>query len=104
VPRAVSGTGHVTDMVMRNLSFLPSPSGLEKAEQALRELFDVWREAGRGEVESKDYANSRVPEFQARVPAQHEYRHAEQQRHRQCHRQSITFSPCATSPQDRSPC
>ena len=45
---------------------------LKQAEQALRDVRDVRREAGRGEVESEHDAGNRVPQAKARVPAQHE--------------------------------
>jgi hypothetical protein len=70
----------------------------EHAEQACRYLADVRREAGRCEVESQDYADSRVPYPQARVPAQQENHHAQGENYRQGYRQPITslrLNPCA---------
>ena len=46
---------------------------LEHVEQALRDLADVGCQAGRCEVETQDYAEGRVPEAKARVPAQQEH-------------------------------
>jgi hypothetical protein len=67
-------------MVMTDSSFLPFP--LEQAEQAFGELGYLRSEAGRGKVETENYAGRGVPHFQARVLAQQEYHYAKQQRYR----------------------
>jgi hypothetical protein len=73
-----------------NLPFLISVIGLQFLDQAFGGLGNVRGEAGRGEVETENYAHRGVPYSQSRVPAQEEYHHAEQQRQRYRYRQSIT--------------
>jgi hypothetical protein len=46
---------------------------LKQPEQALRDIRDVGREAGRGEVEPENHAYRGVQYFQARIAAQNEY-------------------------------
>jgi hypothetical protein len=88
VSRACRGTPRIADM---GSSFLPS--GLQVPDQAFGELGNVRGEAGRGEVETENYAHRGVPYSQSRVPAKQEYRHAKQQRQRYRYRQSITPFP-----------
>jgi hypothetical protein len=78
------------------VSLSPAPTcSSQQAEQAGSELADIRRETGRREVKSEHDADSRLPQSQARIPAQHKYRRREQQRHRQGYRQTITSSPVA---------
>ena len=67
-------------------------SGLQVPDQAFGELGNVRGEAGRGEVETENYAHRGVPYSQSRVPAKQEYHHAEKQRQRYRYRQLITPS------------
>jgi hypothetical protein len=91
MPRAVIPRG--THGYRRHVLSFPPRYGSEVLDDGLGELGNVRREAGRGEIESQDYADRGVPYFQARVFAQQEYHRAAQQRHGNGYRQSITPFP-----------
>ena len=67
--------------------------GLKVPDQDFGELRDIRGEAGRGEIETENYAHRGVPYFQSRVPAKQECHDAEQQRQRYRYRQLITPFP-----------
>ena len=88
--------GHVAAYVHRRFLFCCCrfrSALLEETEQALRDVRDVWRETGRGEIEPEDHAHRGVQYFQAGIPAQDEYRRAQCQRCRERYRQLITSFP-----------
>lgn len=74
-----------------DLPFLPFHlSGLKVPDHAFGELGNVRGEAGRGEVETENYAHRGVPYPQSRIPAQNEYRYCQDQRDGNRYRQMIT--------------
>jgi hypothetical protein len=62
----------------------------QQVEQAGHKPADIGCQAGRGQVEARRHADNRLPDPQAGIPAQHDYRSCQQHGNRNRDRQTLT--------------